>query len=399
MVEMPWQALWDEDEHSFWFYHGLTEFSTWDTPCDMPACWECIIEVGSGVLRFYNAFLNKYNEDAEGFPVMPSVKPPLPDVVLACPVGWCVGWSGSQQSFYWHCDATGENTMEPPFGEKSANGVLGGVDREELVHALQQDGLLPVGEDVSDANVRLCYRKFVVKYHPDKNLTGKEFFQKHEPRFKLLLEAITSVSTDSHQGCSEAQWPLVLCDFSLERGCVAMDHGDHFYLEGQIPVCAWSDAPADFEESPKDLEREWGLVAMERGEHTTLEMQLRAYACSPTPEDSEDSIKRDGWWAPPRDVPLDGGVEDEDGHGLDGDFGGEEEGGDGGEMKRDHVETKLELRMALEQAECALAREKNPLEREELEEEVLNYRLALDSVTETEANALFDGFDGFDGAY
>ena len=45
-------------------------------------------------------------------------------------------------------------------------------------------------------------------------------------------------------------------------------------------------------------------------------------------------------------------------HGLDGGFGGEGEGGDGGEMKRDHVESKSELRMALEQAECALARGK-----------------------------------------
>jgi hypothetical protein len=47
-VTPPWRVMWFEDEGRFGFQYGMTEFTTWDNPLEIPDCWKCIIDrVGS----------------------------------------------------------------------------------------------------------------------------------------------------------------------------------------------------------------------------------------------------------------------------------------------------------------------------------------------------------------
>ena len=193
MVETPWQVFWCSDEEDFYFYHGLTDYATWDNPLDMPSCWMCVIEFGTDEdgsetrkLRFYNDSLKKYSEDAYGTPVVPSLKPRAPKgnvseidsngnwcfvdletgdvsgypgVVTDCPDGWRIMWCTSEQSFYWSCVATGEKTFDPPYG--SGGHVDIEVNSSSLIGQLQEYGFLPLEGD--DSVIKSCYRKFVIK--------------------------------------------------------------------------------------------------------------------------------------------------------------------------------------------------------------------------------------------
>ena len=325
MVETPWQVFWCGAEEEFYYYHGLTDFTTWDNPLDMPSCWMCVIESGvadngdeTHELRFYNNSLKKYSQDADCNPVMPSLKPPAPEgfaseidsygdwcyvdrktgdvfdypvVVKKCPDGWRVMWCVSEQSFYWSCVATGEKTFEPPYASRGHDNIE--VDCAALIGELQEHGFLPL--EGNDVVIKECYRKFLLKCHPDKmQMADKEqedFFRDQMEKFASLSKLSIGSFGDSRQRSDgevdEAMDGHGIVAFPQSLLAIENQSGSFVERTALAEVVCIEKTPAD---------RKEGFVELERGEFDRIETQLRLHVTLASPAELEQSLLEDEWW-------------------------------------------------------------------------------------------------------
>ena len=79
--------------------------------------------------------------------------------VPSTPEGWQLLWSSWHQAWYWKCLRTGEISRDLP---RLDGGFGVGRSWESLVEQLQEAGLLPRDEEVTETVIRKCQRRFVL---------------------------------------------------------------------------------------------------------------------------------------------------------------------------------------------------------------------------------------------
>ena len=182
--------------------------------------------------------------------------------ICPCAPTWRSDWSVPKQRWFFICDATGEETEEPPvatpqeidLGDTSA-------ERRAIAEELVQAGLLYFSDAECVSEVTKCRKRFALRAHPDKLGGATEAQKEHYTTYIVLFERLLHLLTHS----VIVPRVFALCDAVRPEQVAAVDASQALCIAPEASGVAEASDVAVPVAAASPASREWGYRGARAG--------------------------------------------------------------------------------------------------------------------------------------